>query len=61
MFAAEDVAKDISFVSNREPLPGFVRVIGGDEGFTYSELKKFHVPAGHELEVLGCRIMFTRA
>lgn len=61
LFPAEDSAKWISFVSSREGLSGFVRVVGGDEGFTGNTVKKFYIPSGHSCEVLGCRIMFTQA
>jgi len=60
LFPAEGTAKWISFVSSREGLAGFVRVVGGEEGFTNNTEKKFYIPPGHDCEVLGCRIMFTR-
>jgi hypothetical protein len=60
LFHAENTEKWISFVSSSNERAGFVRVVGGEEGFTHKILKKFHVPAGHSCEVLGCEIMFTR-
>jgi len=61
LFKAENVAKRITFVSRKNDSWGFVRVVGGNEGYTRSEEKTFDVPAGHKCEVLGCKIMFTRA
>jgi len=61
IFKGEDIAKWITFVSTRKDRPGFVRVVGGEEGYTRDTSKKFYIPAGHDCEVLGCKIMFTRA
>jgi len=61
LFKAENVAKRITFVSNRTGSWGFVRVVGGEEGYAGQESKTFNVPAGHKCEVMGCKIMFTRA
>jgi len=61
LFPAEDKAKWISFVSSRGNLDGFVRVVGGEEGFTDDKVRKFFIPPGHSCEVLGCKILFTRA
>lgn len=61
LFPPEAAAKWISFVSSREGLDGFVRVVGGDERFADNAEKKLYVPSWHSCEVLGCRIMFTRA
>jgi hypothetical protein len=40
---------------------GYVRVRGGEEGYAGSTEQVFDIPAGYELEVFGCRIMFTRS
>jgi hypothetical protein len=60
-FEAEDNAKWITFISSTKGYAGFVRVVGREEGYTGDKPKKFYIPAGHSCEVLGCRIMFTRA
>jgi len=61
LFKGEGVAKWITFVSRRKGHDGFVRVVGGDEGFTRDTSKKFYVPKWCDCEVLGCKIMFSKA
>jgi len=61
LFKGEDVAKWITFVSRRKGYQGFVRVVGGEEGFTSNTSKKFYIPPKCDCEVLGCEIMFSRA
>jgi len=60
LFRAETTEKWISFMSSNNEREGFVRVVGGEEGFANEIPKKFRVPPGHNCEVLGCRIMFSR-
>jgi hypothetical protein len=60
LFRGEPTGKWITFVSSSEDSAGFVRVVGGDEGYTSDKPKKFYVPPNHSCEVLGCKIMFTR-
>lgn len=61
LFKGEGVAKWITFTSRRKDSDGFVRVVGGEEGFTRDTSKKFYVPKWCDCEVLGCKIMFSRA
>lgn len=61
IFKGEAVAKWITFVSSRKDRAGWVKVIGGEEGYAKEKSRKFYIPAGHNFEVLGCKIMFTRA
>jgi hypothetical protein len=60
LFQGEPTGKWITFVSSSENSAGFVRVVGGDEGYTSDKPRKFYVPPYHSCEVLGCKIMFTR-
>ena len=59
LFLAKDAKKWILFVSSREGLNGFVRVIRGDKGFISNTLKKFYILLGYSYKVLGYKIMFT--
>ncbi|EDN02506.1 predicted protein [Histoplasma mississippiense (nom. inval.)] len=61
LFKGESVAKRITFMSSRDGFAGFVRVIGGDEGYAGQNPRTFDIPAWHSCEVLGCKIKFTRA
>ncbi|KAJ9309905.1 hypothetical protein DTO217A2_543 [Paecilomyces variotii] len=61
LFKAEATAKTIYFRSRSESSDGFVRVVGGEEGYTTGEIRSFFVPPNHSCEVLGCEIKFTRA
>jgi len=57
----DNVAKYISFKPKTKEKSGFMRVIGGDEGYTSNQkARKFYVPAEHDCEVFSCNIMFTR-
>lgn len=49
--------------SNREDSVGFVRIDGGEEGYTIKDKERtFSIPPGASFEVLGgCWIKFTRA
>jgi len=59
LFKSEDVAKYIHFKSKRNDIPGWVKVVGGDQGHVRDTQRKFNIPAGHEFEVLGCIVMFS--
>jgi hypothetical protein len=61
LFKGEAVAKWITFKSSSDDSPGFVRVVGGEEGYTTDTPRKFFVPPNHSCEVLGCEIMFSQA
>jgi len=61
LFKSENVAKYINFVSKRKDKPGWVKVVGGEEGYARDKPRKFNIPAGHEFEALGCNVMFSRA
>jgi hypothetical protein len=56
-------SRDITntFKSSSEGSAGFVRVIGGEEGYADKTERTFRVPPNHSFEVLGCMIKFTRA
>jgi hypothetical protein len=60
LFPSETTDKRVHFVA-QDGKTGFVRVRGGEEGYAGSKAKEFNVPAGCELEVFGCEIMFTRS
>jgi hypothetical protein len=58
LFPKETTDKRVHFVALKGKV-GFVRVRGGEEAGPAE--KAFNVPADHELEVFGCKIMFTRS
>ncbi|OQE29105.1 hypothetical protein PENFLA_c004G09060 [Penicillium flavigenum] len=60
LFKDEDTEKWITFMARTDHHPGFVRVVGGDEGFTTTAPRTFLVPPNHNIEVFSCKIMFTQ-
>lgn len=59
-FKADGINKNIDFMG-REGQWGFVRVVGGDEGYANKESKKFYIPGTSDYEILRCTVMLTRA
>jgi hypothetical protein len=55
--------KVITFKASSEDSAGFVRVNGGEEGYTIKDKERsFSIPPGASFEVLGgCWFKFTRA
>ena len=60
VFKSENITKYIHFVSKRSDKLGWVKVVGGSEGYASNTLQKFEILADCEFEVLSCNIMFTQ-
>lgn len=61
LFAGQPEDKLITFKSSSDGSVGFVRVVGGEEGYTTQGERTFRIPSGASFEVLGCMVKFTRA